>query len=115
MQPLAAWQAKLAELEVACRNAEALMLQAPTRAERSAALDLAVELREDIARIRQANRLQLKMQRSTLLRQGVPPAAVGVAATTPCAADGVNCSGKHAEMVAVVAYGSQPAVLSLRA
>ncbi|WIA33837.1 hypothetical protein OEZ86_006944 [Tetradesmus obliquus] len=41
MQPLAAWQAKLAELEVACRNAEALMLQAPTRAERSAALDLA--------------------------------------------------------------------------
>lgn len=54
----------------------------------------AVELREDIARIRQANRLQLKMQRSALLGQGVPPAAVGVAATTPCAADGVNCSGK---------------------
>jgi hypothetical protein len=44
MQPLAAWQLKLAELEEACRNAEQLMLQTPTRAERSAALDLAGEL-----------------------------------------------------------------------
>jgi hypothetical protein len=43
MQPLAAWQLKLAELEAACRNAEQLKLQAPTRAERSAALDLAGE------------------------------------------------------------------------
>jgi hypothetical protein len=45
MQPLAAWQLKLAELEAACRDAEQLMLQAPTRAERSAALDLAGELK----------------------------------------------------------------------
>jgi hypothetical protein len=43
MQPLASWQSRLAELEAACRNAEQLMLQAPTRAERSAALDLAGE------------------------------------------------------------------------
>jgi hypothetical protein len=43
MQPLPGWQAKLAELEAACRKAEAMMLQAPTRPERSAALDLAGE------------------------------------------------------------------------
>jgi hypothetical protein len=44
MAPLAGWQAKLAELEAACRNAEQLMLMAPTRSERSAALDLAGEV-----------------------------------------------------------------------
>jgi hypothetical protein len=55
----------------------------------------AVELREDIARIRQANRLQLKMQRTALLRQGVPPAAATAAAEAATDADGVvNSSGR---------------------
>jgi hypothetical protein len=42
----------------------------------------AVELREDIARIRQANRQQLKMQRMQQLQQGVPAAALAAARPT---------------------------------
>ncbi|KAF6252506.1 hypothetical protein COO60DRAFT_518571 [Scenedesmus sp. NREL 46B-D3] len=109
-QPLAGWQAKLGELEAACWQAEQLMLQAPTRAQRSAALDLAVELREDVARIQQANRLQLKMQRTAQLRQGVPPAVLGAAAAAAAAAAEAACTRDGDEGSGPMAAGREHAV-----